>query len=520
MKINMANDAFIKTIEEGYTFKGKTIDFGGAMLDKQTVTGSIIKLPLATLNRHGLIAGSTGSGKTKTMQLLAEKLSLAGTPVLVMDIKGDLSGISQASEGHAKIDERHQAIGIDWAAQKLPVEFLSISDQPGTKLRATISEFGPVLFSKILELNDTQSGVVSLIYKYCDDKDLPLLDLKDFKKVIQYITGDGKEEVEAEYGSVSTASTGTIIRKIIELEEQGAEKLFGERSFDVEDLLRKDDEGRGFINVLRLTDLQTKPKLFSTFMLCLLAEIYEKFPEEGDVEQPKLCLFIDEAHLIFNESSKALLDQLESIVKLIRSKGVGVYFVTQTPTDVPSSILAQLGLKIQHSLRAFTANDRKAIKLTAENYPETEFYKVDELLTELGIGEAIITALSEKGNPTPLAHIMLAAPSTRMDTITDQELHAIIDRSSLTSKYNEDIERESAYEILGGKIDQAKKLAEEQESQESETSNNTKSVASKPKKEKSMVEELSKNTMVRQVGRTVVREAMRGLLGVLSGRRR
>jgi uncharacterized protein len=511
----MSQEKFIQSISEGYSFKGKTIDFGGAMLNKQVVTGSHIKLPLSTLNRHGLIAGATGSGKTKTMQLLAEKLSLAGTPVLVMDIKGDLSGISQESTGHEKITQRHEAISIEWKAQKLPVEFLSISDEAGTKLRATVSEFGPVLFSKILELNHTQSGVVSLIFKYCDDKDIPLLDLKDFKKVIQYSTGDGKDEIESEYGAVSTASTGTIMRKIIELEEQGAEKLFGEKSFEVDDLIRKDDQGRGYINVMRLMDLQTKPKLFSTFMLCLLAEIYEKFPEEGDVEQPKLCLFIDEAHLIFDQSSKALLDQLESIVKLIRSKGVGVYFVTQTPTDVPPSILAQLGLKIQHALRAFTANDRKAIKLTAENYPETEFYQVDQLLTELGIGEAVITALSEKGNPTPLAHIMLAAPATRMDTITDQELNAIVDRSELVSKYNEEVDRESAYEILGAKIEKSK--AETEIKEEAKKVNN--SEPKTLKKEKSMVEEISKNTMVRQVGRTVTRELMRGLLGVLTKRR-
>ncbi len=502
----MSNQKFKDAIQAGYSFEGKTLMIGGAMVGGETQTGSFVEIPLSTMNRHGLIAGATGTGKTKTMQLLAEKLSVAGTPVLVMDIKGDLSGVSQPSAGHKKIDERHTAIGLDWNAENLPVEFVTISDQPGTKLRATVSEFGPVLISKILELNDTQGSVVSMIFKYCDDRDLPLLDLKDFKKVLQYINGDGKEDIESEYGSVSSASTGAIMRKIIEIEEQGAEKIFGEKSFDVEDLIRKNDEGKGYISVLRLTDLQAKPKLFSTFMLCLLAEVYEKFPEEGDVEQPKLCIFIDEAHLIFDQSSKALLDQLESIVKLIRSKGVGIYFVTQTPKDVPAAILSQLGLKVQHALRAFTANDRKAIKLTAQNYPETEFYDVDELLTNLGIGEAFVTALSEKGNPTPLVHTMLCAPATRMDTITDAELGAVISSSSIAGKYNEEVDRDSAYEILEEKIEKAK------ESEPEKVKEKTKKTA---KKEKSLVDKLSKNTMARQIGRTVAREATRGLLGIL-----
>lgn len=502
----MSKQNFIDAIKKGYSFEGKTIEIGGAVVEGQTQTNSIVQIPLSTMNRHGLIAGATGTGKTKTMQLLAEKLSKAGTPVLVMDIKGDLSGISQPSSGHKKIDERHEAIGQEWNAQSLPVEFVTISDQPGTKLRATVSEFGPVLFSKILELNETQSSVVSLIFKYCDDRDLPLLDLKDFKKVLQYINGEGKDDIEGEYGSVSSSSTGAIMRKIIEIEEQGAEKIFGEKSFDVEDLIRQDDEGRGYISVLRLTDLQAKPKLFSTFMLCLLAEVYEKFPEEGDVEQPKLCIFIDEAHLIFDQASKSLLDQLESIVKLIRSKGVGIYFVTQTPKDVPSSILSQLGLKVQHALRAFTANDRKAIKLTAENYPETDFYEVDELLTHLGIGEALVTALSEKGNPTPLVHTMLCAPETRMDTITDSELKASISSSSIAGKYNEEVDRESAYEMLEEKLEKSK------ESEPEKVKEKTKKTS---KKEKSLVEKLSKNTMARQIGRTVAREATRGLLGIL-----
>ena len=287
--------------------------------------------------------------------------------------------------------------------------------QNGVRLRATISEFGPVLFSRILDLNDTQYGVVAIIFKYCDDKKYPLLDLKDFKKVLQFSTDDGKAEFEADYGKVSTSTTGTILRKIIELEQQGADLFFGEKSFEIDDLLRIDENGNGYINIMRLTDIQDKPKLFSTFMLSLLAEIYNTMPELGDTGRPELVIFIDEAHLIFEQASKALLDQIETIVKLIRSKGIGIYFITQNPTDVPNGVLAQLGLKIQHALRAFTANDRKAIKMTAENYPISEYYKTDEVLTQLGIGEAFVTALNEKGIPTPLAFLTLRARAARND---------------------------------------------------------------------------------------------------------
>jgi DNA helicase HerA-like ATPase len=363
-----------------------------------------------------------------------------------------------------------------------------------------------------LELNDTQASVISLIFKYCDDHSLPLLDLKDFKKVLQFLTNEGKEEIEKQYGNISSASTGTIMRKVIELEEQGAERFFGERSFDVEDLLRTNDQGRGYIHVLRLMDLQSKPKLFSTFMLCLLAEIYEKFPEEGDVEKPKLVVFIDEAHLIFREASKALLEQIEMIIKLIRSKGVGIYFCTQNPIDIPNEILAQLGMKVQHALRAFTAQDRKAIKMAAENYPLTDFYKVDQVITSLGTGEALVTVLDEKGAPTPLAHTLLCSPESRMDTISDQELSGVISKSHILSKYDEVIDRESAYEMLNAKLDQA--------SQASKAENEGLGKVSVPpppsrKVEKSTLEKISKNTMVRQAGRTFVREVTRGILGVL-----
>jgi len=355
----MANkDQFLQDMASGYSFEGNTITLGGAMLEGECQTNSLVKIPLSTLNRHGLIAGATGSGKTKTLQIIAEQLSSKGVPVLLMDVKGDLSGVAVPSGGHPKIDERHAKIGIPFEASGSPVEFLTLSDEPGARLRATVSEFGPILLSKILELTDTQSGIVSVLFKYCDDKNLPLLDLKDFKKTLQYVMEEGKEDFQGEYGRMSTASIGAIMRKIVALEQQGADTFFGERSFDVDDLCRLDSEGKGMISIVRLTDIQNKPKLFSTFMLQMLAEIYATFPEEGDIEQPKLVIFIDEAHLVFNEASDALLDQIESIIKLIRSKGVGIFFITQNPVDIPDAVLGQLGLKVQHALRAFTAKDR------------------------------------------------------------------------------------------------------------------------------------------------------------------
>ncbi|MCR9227036.1 MAG: DUF853 domain-containing protein [Flavobacteriaceae bacterium] len=460
-------EKFFEHLEQGYAMKGDYITVGAGMLDGETLTNAYVKVPLKTMNRHGLIAGATGTGKTKTLQVLAENLSDKGIPVLLMDLKGDLSGIAQPSPGHAKIDERQEKIGLPFEAKGFPVEILSLSEQGGVRLRATVSEFGPVLLSRILDLSVTQEGIVAVIFKYCDDNKLPLLDLRDFKKVLQYATGEGKEEFQKAYGRISTSSTGTILRKVIELEQQGADLFFGEKSFDVDDLTRIDENGRGYVNIIRLTDIQDRPKLFSTFMLSLLAEIYATFPEQGDSERPELVLFIDEAHLIFDNASKALLDQIESIVKLIRSKGIGLYFVTQNPTDVPDEVLAQLGLKIQHALRAFTAKDRKAIKLTAQNYPITEFYDTAEVLTSLGTGEALVSALDEKGRPTPLAATMMRAPMSRMDILSDSEIKDILDNSKLIKKYNEEIDRESAYEILTEKIERAEKEAEKEKEEKS-----------------------------------------------------
>ncbi|MBK7603986.1 MAG: DUF853 family protein [Saprospiraceae bacterium] len=503
--MSVTNEEFVATISAGYTFAGPQIKLGAAILNGEVHKGAQVGIPLKMMNRHGLIAGATGSGKTKTLQILAEQLSQQGVPVLMMDVKGDLSGIAAVGVMNDKIQGRMDKVGIPYKLHASPVEFLTLSNEKGTRLRATVTEFGPVLFSKILELNDVQQGVVSLIFKYCDDNRLPLLDLSDFKKTLQFLTNEGKASIQQDYGSISSASTGTIMRKILELEQQDAELFFGEPSFEVDELLRKDAQGQGIVSIMRLVDIQDKPKLFSTFMLQLLAEVYATFPEVGDLDKPKLTIFIDEAHLIFDSATQTLLNQIETTIKLIRSKGVGIFFITQNPSDVPNSILGQLGLKIQHALRAFTAKDRKDIKLTSENFPLSKFYVIDQVLTNMGIGEAFVTGLNDKGIPTPLAYTMLRAPESRMDVLTEDEINYIAFNSKIISKYNKTIDRESAYEILNDKIEQFNNSKQEVAADKP---------APRGRQEKTIFEEVISNTTTRQVLRTVAREATRGLLGV------
>ncbi len=504
---------FLQKIKDGYSFKGDAVLIGTGMLDGEAIKGADILLPLKTMNRHGLITGATGTGKTKTLQVISECLSDNGVPVVLIDIKGDLSGIAARGVVNDKITERCQKLNMEFKPSAWPTELLSLSNQKGVRLRATVSEFGPVLLSKILDLNDTQESFVALIFKYCDDNKLPLVDLKDFIKVLQFISNEGKADIEKVYGKISTTSTGTILRKVIELQQQSADLFFGEKSFEVEDLMRINDDGRGMISIIRVTDLQDKPKLFSTFMLQMLAELYASSPEEGDLDKPKLVFFIDEAHLIFQEASEALLQQIETIVKLIRSKGIGIFFCTQNPMDVPAPVLAQLGLKVQHALRAFTAADRKTIKQTAENYPETEFYKTEDLITQLGIGEALITMLNEKGIPTPLVHTMLCPPRSRMDILSGSEIDGIVSHSKLVAKYSEAIDSESAYEILTDKLEQAAQTTQKEKQFQQEQRTQGRS----SKKDETIFD----NPIVKQVGRTAASVITRSLLGVLGlgGRR-
>jgi DNA helicase HerA-like ATPase len=508
------SNQFLQIVKEGYNFKGEHYKIGCGMLNGQIVAGADVLIPLKTMNRHGLIAGATGTGKTKTLQMLAEGLSDASVPVVLMDIKGDLSGIAAEGVTNEKIIERAQKLSISFKPSAYPVDLLSLSDQKGVRLRATVSEFGPVLLSKILGLNDTQGGIVAVLFKYCDDNKYPLLDLKDFIKVLQYVSNEGKEMLEKEYGKISTTSTGTILRKVIELQQQGADVFFGERSFEINDLMRISDDGRGMVSIVRVTDLQDRPKLFSTFMLQLLAELYASCPEEGDLDKPKLVMFIDEAHLIFQEANDALLQQIETIVKLIRSKGIGIFFCTQNPMDIPRSVLAQLGLKVQHALRAFTAADRKSIRQTAENYPETVFYSTEDLITQLGIGEALVTILNEKGIPTPLVHCMIRPPQSRMDILTDSEIEALVNSSKLAAKYNQPLDNISAFELLSEKLKEAESISEEQK----EKRTKEKETARPAKKEKGFFDDPTVKSMTRTAGNSIVRSLL-GVLG-LGGRSR
>lgn len=509
-------EEFIQEIQNSYQYKGDKIILGKAKLDGEVVNEAEISIALKTLNRHGLIAGATGTGKTKTLQILAEQLSAKGVPSLLMDIKGDLSGIAMPGKADDKgIQERQTLLGLNYQPEGSPVELLSLSHEKGARLRATVTEFGPILFSKILELNETQTSIISIIFKYCDDKGLPLVDLMDMRKVLQFVSEnpEGKKELTTHYGTISPASLGTILRKIVALEQQGATQFFGEPSFDVNDLMQVKN-GRGVVNVIRLTDIQSKPSLFSTFMLSLLAEIYDTLPEAGDLEKPKLTIFIDEAHLIFNEASKALLDQIETMVKLIRSKGVGLFFCTQVPGDVPDAVLSQLGLKIQHALRGFTAKDRKQIQKAVENYPISKFYQADEVITQLGIGEAFVTALNEKGIPTPLAYTHMRSPNSRMDVLTDGEILALVSGSQLVSKYANDIDKESAFEILSRKMEESAAVAASTANEKPTTK-----TTSRSRKEKSTIETILTDSTTKSFIRTIGNHLIRGFFGSLKKKR-
>ncbi|HEU0052356.1 MAG TPA: helicase HerA-like domain-containing protein, partial [Longimicrobium sp.] len=413
----------------------------------------VVSIPLSMMNRHGLIAGATGTGKTKTLQLLAEQLSAAGVPVFVSDVKGDLSGLGIGGEGGDRVRKRAEETGYGWASRSFPVEYLSLTGKLGAQLRATVSSFGPLLLSKVLGLNDTQTSVLTLVFKYCDDKGLLLLDFPDLRAVLQFLsTDEGAAELK-DYGGMSKQTVGVLLREMVELEAQGAEDFFGEPEFDLDDLLQTERDGRGLVSVLELSDVQDRPALFSTFMLWMLARLYGDLPEVGDVEKPKLVFFFDEAHLLFDGASKALLEQVEKVVRLIRSKGVGIFFITQNPRDVPADILGQLGHRVQHALRAFTPDDEAALKSAARTFPKTEFYDVEEVLTTLGIGEALVSTLTPNGVPTQPFATRMIPPSSRMGPLTPEELAQRLSLSEQVKEYAEDVDRESAREMLQARVE-------------------------------------------------------------------
>ena len=451
---------FVAQIQAGYKITDPSLVIGSAMLDGELLNAPRVQVARAVLNRHGLVAGATGTGKTKTLQVLAGQLSDAGVPVFVADIKGDLTGLVMPGDAaNPKVAERVQQMAIDYKPEGHPVEFLSLSGKLGAQLRATVHSFGPVLLGKVMDLNETQTSILSLVFKYCDDSQLPLLDFADLRTTLQFLSSDQGKPILAQYGGMSPASVGVLLRSLVTLEQQGAGAFFGEPEFDVDDLLRSTPDGKGMISVLELSDVIDRPKLFSTFMLWLLAQLWHGLPEIGDPPQPKLVFFFDEAHLLFDGASKALLEAIEQTVRLIRSKGVGIYFVTQVPSDVPSSVLAQLGNRVQHALRAFTPEDADALHKAARTFPTTEFYDVEKLLTSLGIGEAAVTVLSPKGTPTPLAATRVIPPDSLMSALDAATLQQRIATGALGPKYASAIDRASAHEIITARIAAAKAAA-------------------------------------------------------------
>ncbi|MGI5502260.1 helicase HerA-like domain-containing protein [Lentzea sp. CA-135723] len=500
-------------IAAGYASESAAIELGAVLVDGQVEPTAHVRIPLSMVNRHGLVAGATGTGKTKTLQLLAEQLSNNGVPVLMADVKGDLSGLSQQGAPSDRTATRAKDTGDDWAATAFPVQFLSIGTGGiGVPLRATITSFGPILLSKVLGLNDTQESTLGLIFHWADSKGLPLLDTKDLRSVIQHLTSDeGKADLKG-IGGVSSSTAGVILRALVNLEAQGGDRFFGEPELDPADLMRERD-GKGVVSLLELAELQGNPALFSTFLMWLLAELFETLPEEGDVEKPKLVFFFDEAHLLFSNASKAFLDQITQTVKLIRSKGIGVFFCTQLPTDIPNDVLSQLGARVQHALRAFTPDDQKALARTVKTYPTTPHYDLEKALTSLGIGEAIITVLSEKGAPTPVAWTRLRAPRSLMDTIGNDAIKQAAQGSDLHGKYAETIDRESAYEQLMAKV------APPQQ----ESAPEPPPAERREKEEPGMVEKVLGNSAVksflRSAGSALAREITRGLFGTSRKRR-
>jgi DNA helicase HerA-like ATPase len=446
------DESFRSEMTAGYTLAEPSILLGSPMLGDEVLADVRVQIALSRVNRHGLIAGATGTGKTKTLQVFAGQLSALGVPVFAVDVKGDLSGIGAPGDGtDQRTIDRCTSLAWTFQAAGHPVEILSLSGKSGAHVRASISSFGPLLLGKVLDLNDTQTSILSMVFRYCDDQKLPLLDLADLRTTLKFLGSDDGKAVLQDLGGISPASLGVILRAIVTIEQEGADVFFGEPEFDVDDMLRTTADGKGIVTLLEVADVMDKPRLYSTFVLWMLAQLYESLPEIGDPPKPKLAFFFDEAHLLFDDASQALLDQIERTSRLNRSKGVAVYFVTQAPTDVPSPVLSQLGNRIQHALRAFTPDDADALRKTARTFPVTTHYDVERTITSLGIGEALVTVLSPKGVPTPLAATRLIPPDSRMAPLTDAEI-ALAAMSSLAAKYGQTVDPESAHEIITARL--------------------------------------------------------------------
>lgn len=466
----------------------------------------------AMANRHGLIAGATGTGKTVTLKVLAESFSEMGVPVFLADIKGDLASLAVPGTDNANMQERIKRFEIDnFSYKSFPVQFWDLFGEGGLPVRTTISEMGPLLLSRILDLNDTQTGVMNIIFRAADEKGLLLLDFKDLRAMIQYV-GDNAKEFTLEYGNISTQSVGAILRKLMTLEDQGGEYFFGEPELDFNDWMKIAPDGRGYINILHSSKLFLNPSLYSTFLLWMLSELFENLPEEGDLEKPKMVFFFDEAHLLFEDAPKVLLNKIEQVVRLIRSKGVGVYFVTQSPMDLPDDVLGQLGNRIQHALRAYTPADRKKVVTAAETFRQNPNFDTVEAITELGTGEALISCLDEKGRPGIVERAFILPPQSQFGTIDDSLRNQIIASSLVYKKYNKEIDRESAYEIIKGKTEQ--KLEKDREVKEREEKERDKKNSNRKSNRLTSTERIA-NSAMSAIGREIGRTLIRGILGSL-----
>ena len=518
----------VAAVAPGYEFEGAALELGGLMLDATELSDTHIRIPLGMLNRHGLVAGATGTGKTKTLQLMAEQLSANGVPVFAADIKGDLSGMSVPGEAGEKIAARAASVGQTWTPTSYPVEFYALGGQgTGIPLRVTMTAFGPLLLSKVLGLNETQESSLGLVFHYADQAGLPLLDLADLRAVVQYLTSDdGKADLK-NLGGLSAATAGVILRELITFQDQGAEAFFGEPEFESAEFLQVAPDGRGLVSLVELPNLQDRPAVFSTFLMWLLADLYHDLPEVGDVDRPKLVFFFDEAHLLFNDASKAFLGQIAQTVRLIRSKGVGVFFVTQSPTDVPDEVLAQLGSRIQHQLRAHTPNDAKALKATVNTYPHSAYDDLGRVITSLGIGEAIVTVMNERGAPTPVAWTRLRAPESLMGPADAAAMQATVTASPRHAKYATAIDRDSAREKLAVKVEEGARRHAEEEAAEARAKEAAKAERSRTtssgrrtstKDDGGIVEDVVHSGAFKDFMRTAAREIARGMFG--TGRRR
>jgi len=445
---------FAQTIAAAYAVDGASVDLGRGVHDGAVAQDAKVQIALRMMNRHGLVAGATGTGKTKTLQGMTEQLSAQGVPVFVADIKGDVSGLAVAGDPNGPAGKRDAELGIPYSPAAFPVEFLSIGGLgPGVPIRATVSDFGPTLLAKVLGSNDTQESSLGLVFHYADTKALPILDLSDLRALLTFLdSAEGKAELEG-IGGLSKATVGVLLRDLVGLETGGGNEFFGEPQFDIKDLLRTAPDGRGIVSCLELAAVQDKPKLFSTVLMWLVAELFEELPEAGDLDKPKIVFFFDEAHLLFNDASKAFLESVTQTVRLIRSKGVGIFFVTQSPKDVPADVLGQLGNRIQHALRAFTPDDQKALSAAVKTYPKSDFYDLETLLTSMGIGEAAVTILDENGVPTPVVHSKLPGPQSAMQPAPDVDGAA--KASPLFAKYGTRVDAQSAREMLAARVEDA-----------------------------------------------------------------